>query len=112
MLDHHVTGLADLTWLPDGWSLVEPMHALPRFWGCGIGKRLRDACLRTAIREGARGIRVWSLDKNLQANAFYRKRGCKPTDKGTLTVIAHSELGLSDHVEPVTSFEYPIVPST
>jgi GNAT superfamily N-acetyltransferase len=112
MLDYHVSGVADLTRLPDGWRLVEPMHVLPRFWGCGIGKKLWDACLRTAIREGAPGIRVWSLDKNLQANAFYRKRGCKPTDKGTLTLIAHPELGLPAHVEQVTGFECPIVPST
>jgi GNAT superfamily N-acetyltransferase len=105
VLDFHVVGLADQTQLPVGWRLVEPMHVLPQFWGCGIGKKLWQTCADTAARAGAPGLRVWSLDKNEQANQFYLGRGCKPFDHGTLTLIAHPDRGIVAHVENATGYE-------
>jgi GNAT superfamily N-acetyltransferase len=100
-----VVGLADVTRLSDGWRLVEPMHVLPRLWECGIGTKLWDTCAAWARRASAPGLRVWSLDRNERANGFYRGRGCQPVGVGTLTLIAHPELGIAAHTEPVTGYE-------
>jgi GNAT superfamily N-acetyltransferase len=110
MLDFHVAGLADQTQLSDGWRLVEPMHVLPKLWGCGIGKKLWQKCVEAAARVGAPGLRVWSLDRNEQANQFYRGRGCTPLDNGTLTLIAHPELGITAHIEKATGYVYRLKP--
>jgi GNAT superfamily N-acetyltransferase len=97
-LAFEVVGVADVCNLSDGWCLVEPMHVLPRLWGCGIGTLLWDRCVTTGRHEEAPGLRVWSLDKNARANKFYASRGCVPVTVGTLTLGAH--------VENVTGFEY------
>lgn len=92
-----VVGMADLTRLSDSWRMVEPLHVLPRLWGCGIGTKLWDNCAASARQSGAPGLRVWSLLKNERANAFYIGRGCVPVTVGTLT--------LGSHTEPVTGYE-------
>jgi GNAT superfamily N-acetyltransferase len=75
------------------------MHVLPRLWGCGIGTQLWEKCVATARQEGAPGLRVWSLVKNVRAGKFYLSRGCVPVGVGILTLGAH--------VENVTGFECP-----
>jgi hypothetical protein len=51
MQDTHVVGVADLTVLLDGWRLVEPMHVLPRLWGCGMARNSgRNVLRRLAAR--------------------------------------------------------------
>jgi GNAT superfamily N-acetyltransferase len=92
-----IVGVADLTRLSDSWRMVEPMHVLPQFWGCGIGLMLWNKCVESARQRGAPGLRVWSLVKNKQADRFYRGRGCKPMCSGTLT--------LDRHIEDVTGYE-------
>ena len=68
-----IVGVADVVKQIDKWLLVEPMHVHPKCQRHGVGRKLWDACLATARRDGAAGLRVVALEQNPVANAFYSK---------------------------------------
>ena len=69
--DGQIVGVVgvDACWLTN-------LYVLPSHWGRGIGAELHDAAL--AALPDCPEVRLWTLEENHRARAFYEKRGWRP----------------------------------
>jgi ribosomal protein S18 acetylase RimI-like enzyme len=58
-----------------GSALIDNLHALPAFRGCGVGSVLLDAAAAWARARGARQMHLSVLEANTAAIGFYESRG-------------------------------------
>jgi ribosomal protein S18 acetylase RimI-like enzyme len=49
------------------------IYVLPEYWRCGIGRALHTACLEGLRSQGYDEARLWVLEANPQARAFYEQ---------------------------------------
>ncbi|VXC31550.1 N-acetyltransferase GCN5 [Burkholderia sp. 8Y] len=58
-----------------GSALIDNLHALPGFRGCGAGSAMLDAAAAWAQARGARQLHLSVLEANTAAIGFYESRG-------------------------------------
>lgn len=59
-----------------GW--LEALYVLPSHWGAGIAARLHRHALDRLEVQGARTAKLWVLEHNDRARAFYERQGWRP----------------------------------
>jgi len=59
-------------------EMLEQLFVLPEAQGTGVGSALHDAVLDRQRRAGGTICRLWVLEANRQARAFYERRGWRP----------------------------------
>jgi GNAT superfamily N-acetyltransferase len=57
----------------EGW--LDRLYVAPGRWGTGVGSRLHDAAVTRRRAAGDRRLRLWTLEANDGARAFYERRG-------------------------------------
>jgi GNAT superfamily N-acetyltransferase len=62
-------------------ELLVSLFVLPEAQGSGVGSALHDAALAAQPTLGAAVCRLWVLEENAQARAFYEHRGWYPDDR-------------------------------
>lgn len=72
--------LAELEGLPAGsvavgYGFLRNLYVLPRHQGTGLGSRLHDHALERLRALGFAEARLWTLEENHGARAFYERRG-------------------------------------
>lgn len=63
-----------------GLPELEALYLHPKAWDLGLGRRLHDAVLAELKGWGFSEARLWVLERNLRAQAFFRRRGWSPDD--------------------------------
>ncbi len=77
--------VVDATWLDRSRRRVGEIHELavhPAYWGKGIARRLLEAGLAHIRTRGLTCAGLWVGEHNERAQAFYRRLGFRPTQKG------------------------------
>lgn len=54
---------------------LEAIYLDPHAWGLGLGRLLHDEALAEFRRRGACTVRLWVLERNLRAQAFFQRQG-------------------------------------
>ena len=62
-------------------SLVDNLHVTPSRQRCGIGSRLLAEAASLVISRGRSAIYLWVLEQNTAAQAFYRTRGGRCSER-------------------------------
>lgn len=83
--DPEPVGVVGLTRSEDG-GRMESLYVLPSRWGGGIGTRLADLAENEAVRRGWLPLRLWVLESNTRARAWYEARGWEPEPAWRRTV--------------------------
>lgn len=67
--------------LPQDGEIYE-LYLLPEYQGVGLGKRMFDSARRELHRHGCQGLVIWTLEENVNANAFYANMGGEDVAEG------------------------------
>jgi GNAT superfamily N-acetyltransferase len=59
-----------------GW--LEALYVLPSHWGTRAAPQLHDLALERLAERGTRTAKLWVLEHNDRARAFYERRGWRP----------------------------------
>ena len=62
----------------DEW--LRTLYVLPSHWSRGVGSALHDHALVRMRERGASSAKLWTLEENWPARAFYERRGWRLTD--------------------------------
>ena len=57
--------------------MVHALFVLPSHWGKGVAPLLLEAGVSLIKATGSKEAKLWTLEKNTRARAFYEKRGWK-----------------------------------
>lgn len=63
-----------------GEEFLRTLYVRPRAQGMGIGSRLHDLALERLRHRGCTVAKLWTLEENWPARAFYESRGWRLTD--------------------------------
>ena len=64
---------------------IYELYLLPQYQGVGLGTRLFDSARKALAAHNLKGLVVWALDDNANANAFYQGLGGRDVAEGTET---------------------------
>jgi len=78
--------VAELDGTPTGVVGIEGefltnLYVLPSHQGTGVGSALHDLALERLRARGVQVAKLWTLDENSPARAFYERRGWELTDE-------------------------------
>ncbi|WP_312354528.1 GNAT family N-acetyltransferase [Aminipila sp.] len=77
--------------LPD-WAEIVSIYVLPEYFGRGCGKSLLHYALSDLKTMGYDHVFLWVLDKNHQAQIFYKKNGFSETNEQIPCEISGQQL--------------------
>jgi GNAT superfamily N-acetyltransferase len=64
-----------------GNGVLQTLYVMPEYWGRGIGGALHDLALVRLRETDVPEARLWTLEDNRRARAFYEKRGWSLTGR-------------------------------
>ena len=67
------SGIVGFAVVSEGW--LDRLYVAPGSWGTGAGSLLHDAAVERRRAAGDRRLRLWTLEANHRARAFYERRG-------------------------------------
>jgi GNAT superfamily N-acetyltransferase len=67
------SGIVGFAAVSEGW--LDRLYVAPGSWGAGIAAQLLDAAVEKRRAAGDRRLRLWTLEANVRARAFYERRG-------------------------------------
>jgi GNAT superfamily N-acetyltransferase len=65
-------------------ALIDNLHVHPDVKGQGVGGQLMKAVIDRLLETGRKSFYLWVLKGNIAAEAFYKAKGGKPADSGTV----------------------------
>ncbi|HEX3454412.1 MAG TPA: GNAT family N-acetyltransferase [Gaiellaceae bacterium] len=94
------SGIVGFAVVSEGW--LDRLYVAPESWGTGAGSLLHDAAVERRRAAGDRRLRLWTLEANDRARAFYERRGWRLD--GTTKTTRHPphpvDVGYSLYLHP------------